>query len=45
MAQATSDNPPFRTILVCSLNRLARSASEMTELLDELEANGLESSP
>ena len=42
MAQATSDNPPFRTILIYSLDRLTRSALEMKALLDELEANGLE---
>ena len=42
MAQATSDNPPFRTILVRSFNQLTRSATEMRALLEELTANGLE---
>ena len=42
MAQATSDNPPFRTILVYSFNRLTRSATEMSALLEELTANRLE---
>ena len=42
MAQATSDNPPFRTILVHSFDRLTRSATEMSALLEELTANGLE---
>ena len=37
MAQATSDNPPFRTVLVYSLSRLTRSASELKALLGELE--------
>ena len=40
MAQATSDDPPFRTILVRSFNRLTRSATEMRALLEELTANG-----
>ena len=42
MAQAASDNPPFRTILIHSLDRLTRSAAELRVLLDELVANGLE---
>ena len=42
MAQATSDNPPFRTILVYSRNRLTRSANELMALLDELETKGLD---
>ena len=41
MAQATSDNPPYRTILIYSYNRLSRSNSEITSLLAELSANGL----
>ena len=42
MAQATSDNPPFRTILVYSFNRLTRSGTELWAIPDELTANGLE---
>ena len=42
MAQATSENPPFRTILTYSLSRLSRSAAELRTLMGELEANGLE---
>ena len=42
MAQATSDNPPFRTILVYSFNRLTRSGNELWAILEELTANGLE---
>lgn len=42
MAQATSETPPFRTILTYSLNRLTRSAAELRTLMGELEANGLE---
>ena len=42
MAQATGDNPPFRTVLVYSFSRLTRSASELKALLGELEVNGLE---
>lgn len=41
MAQATSDNPPFRTILIYAYSRLTRSADEITTLLAELSANGL----
>ena len=42
MAQATSDSPPFRTVLVYSFDRLIRSHTEMKALLEELTDNGLE---
>ena len=42
MAQATSDSPPFRTVLVYSFDRLTRSHTEMKTLLEELTDNGLE---
>ena len=42
MAQATSDNPPFLTVMVYSLDRLTRSATELMALTEELAANGLE---
>ena len=42
MAQATSDNPPFRTILVHSYSQLTRSVDELMTLREELKASGLE---
>ena len=42
MAQATSDNPPFRTVTIYSFDRLTRSHTEMKALLEKLTANGLE---
>ena len=42
MAQATSDSPPFRTVLVYSFDQLTRSHTEMKILLEELTDNGLE---
>ena len=42
MAQATSDNPPFRTVLIYSFDRLTRSHTEMKALLEKLTDNGLE---
>ena len=42
LAQATSGNPPFRTILIYSFNRLTRSAAEMSALLEETKAKGVD---
>ena len=45
MAQATSDSPLFRTVLVYSFDRLIRSHTELKALLEELMDNGLEIIP
>ena len=42
MAQATSDSPPFRTVLIYSFDRLTRSHTEMKAFLEKLTDNGLE---
>ena len=42
LAQATSGNPPFRTILIFSYSRLTRSRTEMFAILEETKAKGLD---
>ena len=41
MAQATSENPPFRRILVYDYSRFSRSIKDWQRWRAELEANGV----
>ena len=41
LAQATSGNPPFRTILIYSLNRLTRSRAALSAVTEETKAKGV----
>ena len=41
MAQATSENPPFRWILVYDISRFSRSVQDWKRWMAELEANGV----
>ena len=42
LGQATSGDSPLRTILIYSFNRLTRSFAEMSALMEETKAKGVD---